>query len=155
MFLQEMIKARDGGASFNEICELAVALRDRIATRFIPASLTELARGGRVNKLLSRIGNLLNIKPIFEYGANELRIVSKAIGVRRAMQTAVETLPKFDRIMICYIGSDELVEQLKDRLFRTYGMSHIDVEPMCPVAGAHIGIGTVGIITLASENKPQ
>ncbi len=151
MFLQEMVKARDGGASYDEICSLALAIRDRIATCFIPASLTELARGGRVNKLLSRIGNLLNIKPVFEYRANELTVLGKALGVRRAMQLAIDKLRKFDRIAICYIGSDELVDQLKDRLFRAYGMSHIDVEPMCPVAGAHIGIGTVGIITLASE----
>lgn len=151
MFLQEMIKARDEGADFDEICMLAEALRDRISTRFIPASLTELARGGRVNKLLSRIGNLLNIKPVFEYRANELSVIGKVLGVKRAMQYSVETLPKFDRIMICYIGNDELVEQLKDKLFRKYGMSHIDVEPMCPVAGAHIGLGTVGIITLASK----
>lgn len=153
MFLQEMIKARDGGADFDGIVELALKIRDRISTRFVPASLTELARGGRVNKLLSRVGNLLNIKPVFEYRANELAVIGKTLGTRRAMQLAVEKLPKFDRIAILYIGSDELVEQLKDKLFRTFGMSHIDVEPMCPVAGAHIGIGTVGIVSLASEDR--
>ncbi len=151
MFLQEMIKARDGGADFDSLVALASEIRDRFSTRFIPSSLTELARGGRVNKLLSRIGNLLNIKPVFEYRANELNILSKSIGIRRAMQYSVDTLPKFDRISICYIYDDGLVEQLKDRLFRKFGMSHIDVEPMCPVGGAHIGLGTVGIITLASK----
>ncbi|MCH5163246.1 MAG: DegV family protein [Clostridiales bacterium] len=155
MFLQEMIKARDGGASFDEIVELAIGIRDRISTRFIPASLTELARGGRVNKLLSRIGNLLNIKPVFEYRANELTVLSKCLGVKRAMQAAIETLPEFDRIAILYIYSDELVDQLKERLIKKFEMSDVDVEPMCPVAGAHIGIGTVGIVTLASEKKSE
>lgn len=152
VLLDELIKVRDTGAGFEEIVALANDMRDRIATRFIPQSLTELARSGRVNKLLSRLGNILNIKPVFEYAKNELCVIGKSLGIKRAIQFSVETLPKFSRIAICYIHDDKLVAPLKEKLFRTYGMSHIDVLPMCPVGGAHIGIGTVGIITL-SDNK--
>lgn len=153
LLLEELIKLRDEGASLDEIIALFEDIKDRISTRFIPASLTELARGGRVNKLLSCIGNILKIKPVFEYKANDLHVIGKYLGVTRAMQNSVDILPKFDRILICYIGDDKMVPALKDKLFRKFGMSHIDVYPMCPVAGAHIGIGTVGIITLVSKEQ--
>lgn len=152
MFLQEMVKAQKDGASFDELLALADDLKERIAMQFIPASLTELARGGRVNKLLSRIGNVLKIKPVFEFAKNDLTVYAKTLGFNRAVSAAIEHLPqKFDRILVYYIGDDKNIEPLKERLFRKLGMSHIDVEPMCPVGGAHIGIGTVGIVTLASK----
>lgn len=152
MFLQEMLAAAKGGASCDELLELAQDLKERIAMQFIPATLTELARGGRVNKLLSRIGNILKIKPVFEFAKNDLTIYAKALGFNRAVEAAIAHLPqKFDRILVYYIGDDKNIEPLKDRLFRKLGLDHIDVEPMCPVGGVHIGIGTVGIVTLASK----
>ncbi|MCH5165822.1 MAG: DegV family protein [Clostridiales bacterium] len=154
MFIQEMVKAQQEGATFDELLELANDLKERIAMQFIPASLTELARGGRVNKLLSRVGNILKIKPVFEFAKNDLTIYAKALGFNRAVAAAIARLPeKFDRILVYYIGDDKNVEALKDRLFRKFGLSQIDVEPMCPVGGAHIGVGTVGIVTLASKEQ--
>lgn len=152
MVLQELMDAAKNGATFEEVVALADDVKMRASIIFIPASLTELARGGRVNKLLSRIGNILKIKPVFEYTKNELSILAKALGTNRAIATAIEKMPKkFDRLAICYIGDDRLVQSVKDRLTREFGIGDIDVEPMCPVAGAHIGIGTVGIVTLASK----
>lgn len=152
MVLQELMDAAKNGAKFEEVVALCDDVKMRASIIFIPASLTELARGGRVNKLLSHVGNILKIKPVFEYTKNELSILAKALGTNRAIATAIEKMPKkFDRLAICYIGDDRLVESVKARLIREFGLDDIDVEPMCPVAGAHIGIGTVGIVTLASK----
>lgn len=152
MFIREMVKAQKSGASFDELVAYAEELKERIAMQFIPASLTELARGGRVNKLLSRIGNILKIKPVFEFAKNELTVYAKALGFNRAVESAIAHLPKkFDSILIYYIGDDGNIPALKDRLFRKLGLSDIEVQPMCPVGGVHIGVGTVGIVTLASK----
>ena len=154
MFLREMVKAQQAGATMDELLAFADELKDRIAMQFIPASLTELARGGRVNKLLSRLGNILKIKPVFEFAKNDLTVYAKALGFNRAVEAAIAHLPqKFDSILVYYIGDDKNIEPLKDRLFRKFGMSSIQVEPMCPVGGVHIGVGTVGIVTLASKEQ--
>ena len=152
LFLQEMVKAEKTGASLSELSELAADLQERIAMQFIPASLTELARGGRVNKLLSRVGNILKIKPVFEFARNDLTIYAKALGLNRAIDAAIAHLPeKIERIFVYYIGDDKNIAPLNDRLYRKYGFSSIEVQPMCPVGGVHIGIGTVGIVTLAAK----
>ena len=153
MLIQEMVKANAEGATFDELIAFAADLKERIAMQFIPASLTELARGGRVNKLLSRVGNILKIKPVFEFAKNDLTIYAKALGFNRAVEAAIAHLPqKFDRMLVYYIGDDKNIEALKERLYRKFGMAQLDVEPMCPVGGVHIGVGTVGIVTLASKD---
>ena len=152
VLLQEMLKAQQAGASFDELVAFVDDLKERIAMQFIPASLTELARGGRVNKLLSHVGNILKINPVFEFAKNDLTIYAKALGFNRAVDAAIAHLPKkFDRILVYYIGDDKNIDALKDRLYRKLGVERIEVEPMCPVGGVHIGVGTVGIVTLASK----
>lgn len=152
IMLYELVEARDKGYTFEQLIEYMNELKERIAMQFIPASLTELARSGRVNKLLSRVGNILKLKPVFEFAKNDLTIYAKVLGFNRAVDAALERLPKkYDRILIYYIGDDKNIEPLKERLMRKLGIDAIDVEPMCPVGGVHIGIGTVGIVTLASK----
>lgn len=152
MFMREIVKAQQAGATFEELLELTADLQQRIAMQFIPASLTELARGGRVNKLLSRVGNILKIKPVFEFAKNDLTIYAKTLGFNRAAEAAIAHLPqKFDSIMLYYIGDDKFIEPLKARLSSKLGITEVEVEPMCLVGGVHIGIGTVGIVTLASK----
>ena len=153
LLLDEMVKAQKAGASFDELVAFVDELKERIAMQFIPESLTELARGGRVNKLLSRVGNILKIKPVFEFAKNDLTVYAKALGFNRAVEAAIAHLPqKYDRLFVYYIGDDKNIEALKDRLYRKFGLSEIEVTPMCPVGGAHIGVGTVGIVTLASKD---
>lgn len=152
MYLREMVDANNNGASYEELIELSKDLTERIAMQFIPASLTELARGGRVNKLLSRVGNILKIKPVFEFAKNELSVYAKVLGLNRAIDAAIAHMPKkYDRILIYYIGDDSNIALLQARLEQKLGLKDLEVQPMCPVGGIHIGIGTVGIVTLASK----
>ena len=154
LYFQEMLKAAQSGATFEELIALSDDLIERIAMQFIPASLYELARGGRVNKLLSRIGNILNIKPVFEFAKNDLSVYSKTLGFNRAVAAAIAHLPKkLDRVIVYYIADDKNVALLKEKLTAALGITDIEVEPMCPVGGVHVGVGTVGIVTLASKEQ--
>lgn len=154
MFMREVVKAQQAGATFEELLDVVADLQQRIAMQFIPASLTELARGGRVNKLLSKVGNILKLKPVFEFARKDLTIYAKSIGFNRAAEAAIAHLPKkIDSMLLYYIGDDKYIEPLKVRLERKLGITEVEVEPMCLVGGVHIGIGTVGIVTLASKEQ--
>lgn len=156
VFLKDMIKYRDGGASFEEVCEHAERVRDNYSMRFIPLTLTELARGGRVNKILSYIGNILNLKPVIEYRANEIKIVGKAIGMQRAMRSAVDNLPEnATRLTVMYVHDETYVEKLRELLSAKYVGADIDIEPLCPVGCAHIGLGTVGIVSYYEDDSAK
>lgn len=152
LFLDEMVKAEKDGKNFDELMEFAEDLRERLSVTFIPASLTELARGGRVNKLISMIGTVLKIRPVFIYVHNELEVTAKCLGTKNAIASAVSGLPKkYDRLIACYIGDDKNVEMLKSKLCSELNLPDVEVYPVSPVLGAHIGVGTVGIAVLQSK----
>ena len=149
LFLDEMIKAEKAGKNFDELMAYGDELKKRISIKFIPSSLTELNRGGRVGKALTRIGTILNIRPIFSFAQNKVDVLSKHIGIKSAVNSAVSKLPEnIERIALCYIYDDSNVQVLKDRLQAVRGLSDVDVYPVSPVLGAHIGVGTVGVATL-------
>ncbi len=149
MFLEKMLEFSESGGTFEDALSYADKLKDKIDIHFIPATLTELARGGRVNKLMSRLGSVLKIRPVFSFCQNEITVVSKSLGYKLAVSSAVSLVPDdFEKIAVCYIGDDKNVGLLKDKLFSKFGLPSIDVEPVCPVLCAHIGVGTVGLAVL-------
>lgn len=149
MFLEKMLEFAEKGGSIDDAIEYAEELKDKLCIYFIPATLVELARGGRVNKLMSRLGSVLKIRPVFSFAKNEITVLSKSLGLKLAVSSAVSFVKSdFERIGICYIGDDKNVALLKDKLSAKLGLPDIDVEPVCPVLGAHIGVGTVALAVL-------
>lgn len=152
LLLCELLDAAKAGADFESVKALTEDLKSRTFILFIPARLTELARGGRVNKLVSTIGNILNIKPVFRFGKNEVNIPFKALGLNRAVKQAMTLLPaKFDRIAACYIRDDSKLDLIKDRLKSDLGVEDPEVSSVSPVLGAHIGLGAIGVAVIASK----
>lgn len=156
LMLDELIKLRDLGADFSDVVNCAEDLTDRVSILFIPSSLVELARGGRVNKLLSRFGSMLNIKPVFEFSGNNITVRGKPLGLKRAAALAVSFLPRdYDRLSLVYIHDGTNVDVLRDRLRRDMEIADIDVMPVSPILGAHIGIGTVGIASIKHKDSDK
>ena len=140
------------GASFSEVTEYIEDLKKRTFILFIPARLTELARGGRVSKLVSTIGNILNIKPVFRFGQNEVSIPIKTLGLKLAVGKAVGLLPdECESIAACYIAEDSRLPIITDKLREKYGLTDIDILPVSPVLGAHIGLGAIGVAIIAKK----
>ena len=156
LMLDELIKLRDTGADFDSIIKHAEDISDRASMLFIPSTLVELARGGRVNKLLSRFGTMLNIKPVFEFSGNSVTVRGRPLGLKRAVSLAVSYLPHdFDRLAIVYIHDGKNVDILRDRICRDMEIADIDVIPVSPILGAHVGIGTVGIASIGKKKKDK
>lgn len=156
LILDELIKLRDMGADFNTVAKHGEEMSDRASMLFIPSTLVELARGGRVNKLLSRFGTMLNIKPVFEFSGNNVTVRGRPLGLKRAVSLAVSYLPKdIDRIAIVYIHDGKNVDLLRDRLSRDMEVADIDVIPVSPILGAHVGVGTVGLASIGKNKKDK
>ncbi len=158
LVLDELVKLKERGADFTEVVGYAEELTERVSILFIPSTLVELARGGRVNKLLSRFGTMLNIKPVFEFADNNVTVRGRPLGIKRAASLAVSFLPReYDRLAIVYIHDGKNVDILRSAMRRDMEVADIDVMPVSPILGAHIGIGTVGIASIAHEKnvKPK
>lgn len=153
LLLREAVKFAQSGASFAEVLDYIEDLKSRTYILFIPVRLTELARGGRVSKLVSTIGNILNIKPVFKFGRNEVNIPVKTLGLKLAVSKAMNLLPaEYDSIAACYIAEDSRLPIITDKLREKYGLTEVDVLPVSPVLGAHIGLGTIGVAVIAKKS---
>ena len=94
ILVEEVNKYRDKGLDFIE--KKLLSLIPRLKVIAIPETLEYLHRGGRLSKTAYVAGSLAQVKPLItlESLGGTVKVLEKAIGLRRAMQTLVNHLEK-------------------------------------------------------------
>jgi DegV family protein with EDD domain len=118
-------------------------------------SLDALKRSGRVNPFISSVGTLLQIKPIVSAHGNKIepiariRTFSKALDYLYELVTAETPL---ERLTILHIQNEQ---GAKDFLARLGSLAPSDtrIVEVGPTLGTHIGVGSVGAVTLSKQWK--
>ncbi len=83
ILVEEVNKYRDKGLDY--IVEKLEELIPRIRVVAIPETLEYLHRGGRLSKAAYVAGSLAQVKPIITFDDGHVKVMSKAIGLKRAM----------------------------------------------------------------------
>lgn len=148
LILRELLELAKSGADLKAVTDLSQSLITRTSISFIPVSLSELAHGGRINKLLFMLGTAIKVRPILKFAENDVTVVSRHLGTKKALSAAIDGIPDFEKIALCYIYDDGNIATIKPKIEQKYGLENIEVYPVSPVLGAHIGVGTVGIATI-------
>ena len=122
----------------------------------VPATLENLVKGGRLNKIKGLIGQLLHFKPIIQLDKNGTLIpIEKVRGLKHAFRGLCENLKKWpiDFKYKVHFGYStvienvkELVESCKELLTGQY-----DIMQISPVVGAHVGPGASAIFYVSTE----
>jgi len=143
----------EAGAS---IAEILPALQDQIRrTRVFAAldTLEFLRRSGRMNAVLSTIGELLQIKPFLKmYDGNPSaeRVRTRKSAVRRLVELLHEYAP-YERVALLHsnaiLRANELLSEVRDLL----PAGELWLEQINPVLGAHIGPGVVGFACVSKS----
>lgn len=109
-------------------------------------TLEYLSRGGRLSSIQSKVGNLLNIKPIIQLMDGELQLLEKLRGKNKALQFIINKVPEnVEKIGICHILNYEGAEKMKDILQDKFPQVIISIDELGPVIGSHLGPGAIGI----------
>lgn len=109
-------------------------------------TLEYLSRGGRLSTVQSKIGNLLNIKPIIELKDGKLELLEKIRGKSKALQKIVDKVnDDVEKIGICHILNYKGAEKLKETLEDKFPQAIITIDELGPVIGSHLGPGGIGI----------
>lgn len=134
--------------------EILAALEDQAKRTYVSAALDTLKflqKSGRMNVVISTIGEIIDLKPILKMhngvsGVEKVRTHKKA--VRRLVEMLRSYAP-FERLAILYSGSMEHVQALKDEIWDLLPGSDTWVEVINPVLGAHIGPGVIGFACIS------
>jgi DegV family protein with EDD domain len=143
----------EAGRSMDEIVAL---LEDQIPRTFVVAALETLEflrRSGRVNGLVSGIGNLLSVKPLLKMQdgvATSERVRTEKRAFQRVIELVSELRP-LENLALVHTNAGEKADALWQQARHLFpNISNPLSVDVTPVLGAHLGPGAVGFACVAA-----
>ena len=155
-------KRKKMGYSLKEVYEFAENEKLKICHFFTVDNLKYLQRGGRIPKITSIAGTVLNVKPIMHVN-NEGRLI-KIYSIRGRSSSIKELASKVvnglsvvpSREADIFIVHGDCLEDaliLKELIIKSIKPKNIYVNTICPVIGSHSGPGTLAVFFVGKNRK--
>ena len=142
-------RAAAEGKSFTEVIRVAEEIRDRVSFLIVVDTLRHVYRTGRIPKIASRVGSMLNIRPILTSSSGLVRfkgiVKNREQGVNRILQEMREKVgqsPVHVGVMHAYVPDD--AERLKERIEAEFNCVELFITEFTPVMGYATGTSTLG-----------
>lgn len=135
------------------IIEVALEARKIIATSrflFVPQTLEYLRKGGRIGGASAIIGGILHIKPILTVENGVATVFDKVRTSKKAIDRMLEKFKSdidekgLGDIVVHHIDNEEGASMLAEKVKAITG-KNVNIYPIGPIIGLHVGPGTVGI----------
>ncbi|WP_409369372.1 DegV family protein [Lysinibacillus sp. 38-6] len=134
-----------------QIVEKINELADHSELSFIPASLSQLHKSGRVSGTQAFLSNLLNIKVVISFDNGKVVMKEKVRAIAKA-KAYVENLLINDleshiipEVAVIHCNNEEGALNWKTILERSYPLITFHVMPLSACVGVHAGEGTLGL----------
>jgi DegV family protein with EDD domain len=147
-------EAAAAGQSVSEVADLVEEVSLRTHVIALVDTLEFLRRSGRVSDLLSRVGTLLDIKPLMKVHNREItmeRSRTRRRGLNRLIQL-VSDLGPLEHLGLIHTHAPDRVEALRQMAQHLFpkGKPHYCLEAT-PVIGTHTGPGVVGLACVVAR----
>jgi len=150
MALKAAKMAAEGIGREDIIKELGV-LRNKINSFFIPKSMDNLIKGGRINKIKGKFATILEIKPILTLKDGEVALYKNSRKwelAKKELLNSMESMikdPKKLTVSIGDVGSDTEADEMEQKIRERFEPLEMIRTKIGIVVGAHLGIGGLGI----------
>ena len=148
--VRQMLTARDAGAGFEQLLDIARAAEDNTVFFALP-SLEQLRRGGRISALSGVLGSLLSVKPILSIRSGAIEAVEKPRTFPRAQarlvalaRQSVEEAGVLAEVGVLHFGAPDAAEELAHEVAELSERAVV-LESLPAVLAAHTGVGVIGI----------
>lgn len=148
-------KAATQGKSMQEIITL---LDDQISRTHVFAALDTLEflrRSGRMNAAISRLGELLQIKPLlkmFDGNPTAERVRTRKNAFKRVVELLKEAAP-LEQVAILHSNASDRAKALLEQVRPYLSEGGVLFEEITPVLGAHIGPGVIGFACISQKSE--
>jgi len=143
-------RAAAEGKSLAEVVKAAEEMRGRVSFFVFLDTIRHVYRSGRIPKIASQAGSVLNIKPLLTTSSGVLHFV----GVVRSKKSGVERLLRMMRdrvglrpvhVAVTHAYALDEAEKLKERISSEFNCAELWVTEFSPLMGYACGTGTLGI----------
>ena len=155
ILVEEANKYRDKGLDY--IQKKLNQLIPRIRVAAIPETLEYLHRGGRLSKAAYVAGSMAQVKPLITFENGSVKVLTKAIGLKRAMLTLVKLLETecdpAHSIVPSYTYSNKNLVDLIKMTDRKFVGSMIHQDNLDPAIACHWGPNAFGYIFVRKQEQ--
>ncbi len=143
-------RAAAEGKSLAEVVKAAEEMRDKVRFFAFLDTICHVYRSGRIPKIASQAGSILNIKPILTTASGVLHFV----GVVRSKNSGVERLLKIMRdkvglspvhVAVMHAYALDEAERLKERISSEFNCAELWITEFSPLMGYACGTGALGL----------
>jgi DegV family protein with EDD domain len=146
-------QAARAGASLGEILDLLENLKPRTHLFALLDSLDNVSRGGRINPLVARVGNMLRIKPILHIHRGQILLHDRPRSRERGLQhlvASVRALAPFECVALIHTQRPEATAALSKMLADLLPAQTYTLEAGVTI-GAHAGKGAAGVAMVCTH----
>ncbi len=149
-------RAAAEGKRLSEVVEAAKEMRDKVNFFVFLDTIRHVYRSGRIPKIASQAGSILNIKPVLTTSSGVIHFV----GAARSKKSGVECLLKKMRdkagakavhIAVTHAYALDEAERLKEQISSEFNCAELWISEFSPLMGYACGTGTVGIAFYCDE----
>ena len=138
-YLYETVEMIKQGRTVKEIVDYLSKLRKNSAITFIPETLDNLKKNGRIGKITAVVGSLLKIKPVILFKEGVLSD-KKSIGLAKAIVDMMKQVPeKVKHLFVIKAGMPDVYESFKQKVVDFFKGIKLKEGTVSPVVGAHVG----------------
>ena len=148
-------QAAEDSKNLAEVINVAEKMRDKVNALVLLDTIRYVYRSGRVPKIASQIGSMLNLHPLLS-----VSVGVNFIGVARNREKGIEMLLRKTRekigskpvhMAVLHAYAPEEAEKLKKRVAVEFNCREIWISEFSPIMGYACGTGTLGLAFYAED----
>ena len=137
------------GKNLTEAVNTAKAIRDRVSIVMLLDTIRHVYRSGRIPKVASQVGSVLNIRPILSISGTvhfSGAVRNRAHGIERILQIMRDKVRQSPvHVAVTHAYALDEAEKLKERVSAEFNCAELWLTEFSPVMGYTCGTGTVGL----------
>ena len=137
------------GKDLAEVISAAKEMRDKVSCIVLLDTIRHVYRSGRIPKIASQLGSVLNIKPILTISgavhfASAVR--NREHGINRILQMMRDKVGQsLVHVAVMHAYAPDEAERLKERVLSEFNCAELWLTEFSPIMGYACGTGTVGL----------
>lgn len=149
-------RAAAGGEDLPGVLETAYEIKRRAELYIFLDTIRHVYRSGRIPKIASQMGSILNIKPMLTFSGGVLKFVgmsrSRKSGVEKVLRHMKEGIGgKPAHVVVSHAYAPEDAEELRKLIAGEFNCVELHVTEFSPIMGYACGTGTLGTAFYADE----